>query len=182
VQVYAPKSTGLPFDKLRTTLNHRLKREIFMAWMYILECSDNSYYVGSTKDLERRLSQHQEGTGSRYTSGRLPVQLVYCEEYDRVSDAFYREKQVQGWTPRKREALITGIQNCCLRLQRRFLIKAKLKTIRWLSRASGFLARIETTNKQNTLVTCWFRHLHLRAGASVRLRLAPQATQPTVLK
>jgi putative endonuclease len=67
-----------------------------MAWMYIVQCSDESYYVGSTKDLNRRLSQHQDGVGSKYTSRRLPIQLVYCE-YDRVSDAFYREKQVQGW-------------------------------------------------------------------------------------
>lgn len=79
-----------------------------MAWMYILQCVDGSYYVGSTKDLERRISQHQEGVGSRYTAGRLPVELVYCEEYDRIDDAYYREKQVQGWTRRKREALIDG--------------------------------------------------------------------------
>ncbi len=79
-----------------------------MAWMYILECSDGSYYVGSTKDLERRLSDHQEGLGARYTSRRLPVKLVYGEEYDRIDDAFYREKQVQGWRRAKREALING--------------------------------------------------------------------------
>lgn len=79
-----------------------------MAWMYILECSDGSYYVGSTKDLELRLSQHQEGLGAKYTSKRLPVELVYYEEYDRVDDAFYREKQVQGWRRAKREALING--------------------------------------------------------------------------
>jgi putative endonuclease len=80
----------------------------YMAWMYILECSDGSYYVGSTKDLELRLSQHQEGLGAKYTSKRLPVELVYYEEYDRVDDAFYREKQVQGWRRAKREALING--------------------------------------------------------------------------
>jgi putative endonuclease len=80
----------------------------FMAWMYILECSDSSYYVGSTKDLELRLSQHQEGLGASYTSLRLPVKLVYCEEYDRIDYAFYREKQVQGWRRAKREALING--------------------------------------------------------------------------
>ena len=79
-----------------------------MAWMYILECCDGSYYVGSTKHLKRRLSQHEEGKGSVYISGRLPVKLVYCEEYDRVADAFHREKQVQGWTRRKREALINS--------------------------------------------------------------------------
>lgn len=79
-----------------------------MAWMYILECIDGSYYVGSTKDLERRLFQHQEGVGANYTSRRLPVKLVYYEEYERIDEAFYREKQVQGWRRAKREALINS--------------------------------------------------------------------------
>ena len=79
-----------------------------MAWMYILECSDGSYYVGSTNNLERRSREHREGHGARYTTNRLPVFLVYCEEYERITDAFYREKQVQGWRRAKREALIRG--------------------------------------------------------------------------
>jgi putative endonuclease len=79
-----------------------------MAWMYILECADGSYYVGSTKDLERRISEHRSGLGSRHTSGRLPIKLVYGEEYERVADAYYREKQVQNWSRAKREALING--------------------------------------------------------------------------
>jgi putative endonuclease len=79
-----------------------------MAWMYILECADGSYYVGSTKNLDLRLSQHQSGKGSRYTSGRLPVELVYGEEYERIIDAYSREKQVQNWSRAKREALING--------------------------------------------------------------------------
>jgi putative endonuclease len=79
-----------------------------MPWMYILECGDGSYYIGSTKDLERRIFEHQEGLGAKYTSQRLPVKLVYGEEYDRVADAYYREKQVQGWSRAKREALIKG--------------------------------------------------------------------------
>jgi putative endonuclease len=79
-----------------------------MPWMYILKCADGSYYVGSTKDLECRIAEHQEGLGAKYTSRRLPVKLVYGEEYDRVADAYYREKQVQGWTRAKREALIKG--------------------------------------------------------------------------
>jgi putative endonuclease len=79
-----------------------------MAWMYILKCSDGSYYVGSTKNLDLRMTQHQSGKGSRYTSGRLPVELVYGEEYARVSEAYYREKQVQNWSRAKREALING--------------------------------------------------------------------------
>src|SRR6188474_1489195 len=79
-----------------------------MAWMYILKCADGSSYVGSTKNLELRFEQHQSGKGSRYTSGRLPVELVYGEEYDRVVDAYAREKQVQNWSRAKREALING--------------------------------------------------------------------------
>jgi putative endonuclease len=80
----------------------------FMAWMYILECADGSYYVGSTKNLERRMAEHLSGLGSRYTSVRLPVKLVYGEEYDRISHAYAREKQVQNWSRAKREALING--------------------------------------------------------------------------
>ena len=68
-----------------------------MACMYILECSDGIYYVGSTKDLEYRISEHQGGKGAKYTSQRLPVKLVYSEEYERVADPYTREKLVQNW-------------------------------------------------------------------------------------
>ena len=94
--------------------------------MYILECCDGSYYVGSTKDLQLRLSQHQEGIGSNYTSKRLPVKLVYCEEYARIDDAFYREKQVQGWTRRKREALINGAPELLPALAKKIFNKSKI--------------------------------------------------------
>ncbi len=80
-----------------------------IGWMYILRCSDNSYYVGSTNNLELRLAQHQEGFGSQYTRERLPVELIYSEEFQTVAEAFYREKQIQGWSRRKREALINGL-------------------------------------------------------------------------
>ncbi len=82
-----------------------------MPYMYILECSDGSYYTGSTVDLEKRLAEHQTGIGSNHTAMRLPVKLVYCEECDRVDDAFYREKQVQGWSRKKKQALIAGDTN-----------------------------------------------------------------------
>ena len=74
--------------------------------MYILECADNGYYTGSTIDLKRRVWQHQNGEGANYTSKRLPVKLVYFEEYDRIDQAFYREKQVQNWSREKKKALI----------------------------------------------------------------------------
>jgi predicted GIY-YIG superfamily endonuclease len=96
-----------------------------MAWMYILKCADDSYYVGSTKNLDLRLVQHQSGKGSRYTSGRLPVELVYGEEYDRVSDAYYREKQVQNWSRAKCEALINGDVESLLPLAKKRFEKKK---------------------------------------------------------
>jgi putative endonuclease len=76
--------------------------------MYILKCADDSYYTGSTTDLELRLKQHQNGEGANHTKKRLPVKLVYFEEYSRIDEAFYREKQVQGWKRRKKDALING--------------------------------------------------------------------------
>jgi putative endonuclease len=82
-----------------------------MPYMYILECADGSYYTGSTKDLERRLWEHQNGLGANHTAKRLPVKLVYCEECDRIDDAFYREKQVQGWSRKKKEALMASDYN-----------------------------------------------------------------------
>ena len=66
------------------------------GWMYILECSDGSYYTGSTNNLELRLQQHHNGEGANHTKKRLPVKLVYFERFQRVDEAFYREKQIQG--------------------------------------------------------------------------------------
>jgi len=78
------------------------------GYMYILECVDGNLYTGSTNDLERRIREHQNGKGANYTKSRLPVELVYYEEYSRIDDAFFREKQVQGWSRRKKLALIKG--------------------------------------------------------------------------
>lgn len=78
------------------------------GWLYILECADGSYYTGSTNNLELRLGQHQSGQGANHTKKRLPVRLVYFEEFDRIDEAFYREKQIQGWSRKKKEALIEG--------------------------------------------------------------------------
>jgi putative endonuclease len=74
--------------------------------MYILECADGTYYTGSTKNLEVRLAQHQSGLGANHTKKRLPVKLVYFEEFLRIDEAFKREKQVQGWNRKKKSAII----------------------------------------------------------------------------
>ncbi len=78
------------------------------GWMYILLCADGSYYTGSTNNLKLRLIQHQNGEGANHTRKHGPVQLIYFEEYNHVARAFFREKQVQGWSRKKKEALING--------------------------------------------------------------------------
>ncbi len=79
-----------------------------MAWVYILECRDGTYYVGSTVHLEQRVSEHQRGEGAAYTRPRRPVRLVWAAEFARIDEAYRFEKQVQGWGRRKRQALIEG--------------------------------------------------------------------------
>jgi len=77
-----------------------------MAYTYILECIDGSFYTGSTVNLAKRIDQHQSGEGANYTSKRIPVILVYYEEYESVAVAFNREKQIQNWSHKKKKALI----------------------------------------------------------------------------
>ena len=76
------------------------------GYVYILECADGSFYTGATNDLEHRLDQHQNGKGAKYIKGRLPVKLVYCEEFENVKDAFYREKQIKRLIRKEKEELI----------------------------------------------------------------------------
>ena len=78
------------------------------GYMYILLCSNGAFYTGSTKHLQRRIQQHQDGNGANYTKKHLPVELIYYEEYGRIDHAFYREKQIQGWSRNKKKALIEG--------------------------------------------------------------------------
>ena len=93
-----------------------------MPFMYILRCADSTFYVGSTWDLDARLQQHAAGA-SLYTSRRLPVTLVYCEEYARIDEAYAREKQVHGWGRRKRQALIDGDVTALRQASRKRLAK-----------------------------------------------------------
>ena len=74
--------------------------------IYILECCDESFYVGSTKDLPLRFLQHISGKGANYTRERLPVKLVYLELFARIDLAYDREQQIKGWSRRKKIALI----------------------------------------------------------------------------
>ena len=79
-----------------------------MAWVYFLRCRDGSLYVGSTRDLEKRVQQHQDGVGAEYTRHRLPVTLIWAQECEHVGEAYALEKKYQGWSRAKREALVAG--------------------------------------------------------------------------
>jgi predicted GIY-YIG superfamily endonuclease len=74
-------------------------------WTYLLRCADRSYYVGHTDDLDLRIAKHDDGTFGGYTSTRRPVTLVYAELFDTRDDAFWRERQIKGWSRAKKEAL-----------------------------------------------------------------------------
>jgi len=76
------------------------------GYMYILKCANGAYYVGSTRNLDLRLQQHQSGLGSVYTKKHLPVTLIYFETFQRIDEAFAREQQLKGWSRKKKEALI----------------------------------------------------------------------------
>lgn len=77
-----------------------------MAWVYLLECSDGSYYVGSTRDLAKRLREHNT-TQTGYTSQRRPFRLAWSAELD-LADAYRIERRIHGWSRAKKRALIDG--------------------------------------------------------------------------
>jgi putative endonuclease len=79
------------------------------AHVYMLRCADGSYYVGSARlGLDRRLSEHNNGSYGGYTSKRLPVVLVWSEHFLNITDAIGAERQIKGWSRTKKEALIRG--------------------------------------------------------------------------
>jgi putative endonuclease len=76
-------------------------------YVYILQCADLSYYTGITNDIERRLLEHQSGyRKTAYTYDKRPVKLVFYEEFDDPVSAIAFEKQLKGWSRKKKEALI----------------------------------------------------------------------------
>ena len=80
-----------------------------MAFVYILECADRSYYIGSTRTtLEARVGDHNAARYGGYTASRLPVKLVWAEEFQYITDAIAMERRIKGWRRAKKEALIAG--------------------------------------------------------------------------
>ena len=88
-------------------------------FVYILKCSDDSYYVGVTGDLDQRVDKHNAGAGAMWTSLLRPVKLVYSEQIESESEALKRERQIRGWTRAKKEALIAGNGAALKRLSKR---------------------------------------------------------------
>ena len=77
-------------------------------FLYILRCRDNSLYIGHTNDLDRRFGEHGDGAGSFHTAEQVAVEVVWVEEFETRDEAFLRERQIKGWTRRKKEALVAG--------------------------------------------------------------------------
>lgn len=76
-------------------------------YVYILKCNDGSYYTGITNNIEKRFAEHNgDFAVNTYTFKRRPVELVYCLEFNDVKQAIELEKQIKGWTRKKKEALI----------------------------------------------------------------------------
>lgn len=81
-----------------------------MNYVYIVECSDGTLYTGWTNNLERRVKQHSNGSGSKYTRGRGPVKLVYYEEYDEKTDAMKREYEIKRYSRKDKLKMIGTMQ------------------------------------------------------------------------
>ncbi|RQD69748.1 MAG: GIY-YIG nuclease family protein [Tindallia sp. MSAO_Bac2] len=77
-----------------------------MTWVYIVECSDGSYYTGWTSSLEKRIKTHANGKASRYTRARLPVRLVYCEKAEGKKEALKRECAIKKLNRAQKAKLI----------------------------------------------------------------------------
>jgi len=90
------------------------------AFLYILRCSDGSFYIGTTRTaLEIRIDQHNAGTFGGYTATRRPVTLVFSEWFDRVTDAVENERKQKKWSRAKKEAFIRGDYAALQRLSSR---------------------------------------------------------------
>jgi predicted GIY-YIG superfamily endonuclease len=88
----------------------KLIKQVAEPWIvYIVRCADDSLYTGITKDVDRRIEQHNAGTASRYTRSRLPVTLEYQEEQPNQSLALKREVAIKAMSRQKKESLIQSV-------------------------------------------------------------------------
>lgn len=83
-------------------------------FIYILECKDKSLYTGITNDLTHRLTQHQQGTGAKYTRGRSPLTLIYLDTAENRSLASKEEARIKKLTKPQKQALIASASTTLL--------------------------------------------------------------------
>ena len=88
-------------------------------WIYIIQCSDDSYYTGHTDNLDHRIAMHQQGEIAGYTSKRRPVKLVFSQACSTRDEALSGELQIKGWSRAKKEALARGDWNALSALSKR---------------------------------------------------------------
>jgi putative endonuclease len=119
-----PQPFGLSLSK--PCLSVLLKPMSF--WAYMLHCGDGSFYVGHTDDLDCRIAQHLSGEFGGYTSTRLPVKLVWCDEFPSRYEALSAERQIKGWSRAKKLALIRGDWNLIRGLARSSTEKDRAST------------------------------------------------------
>ncbi|MDG5778230.1 GIY-YIG nuclease family protein [Haloarculaceae archaeon H-GB2-1] len=75
-------------------------------FVYVLRCEDDTLYTGYTTDVERRVDEHNDGEGAKYTRGRTPVELVHVEEFDSQSAAMSREYEIKQFSRSRKESLV----------------------------------------------------------------------------
>lgn len=85
-------------------------------FVYILRCSDQSFYVGRTRNLENRLAEHKNRQGGLYTALRLPVEMIFSQSFATENEAYAAEQQIKGWSRKKKEALINNDWKLIIRL------------------------------------------------------------------
>ena len=90
----------------------RLKSTIMIIkylYVYIIKCSDGTYYTGVTNNVEKRVTEHNTGIDKEsYTYSRRPVELAFCELFSDYNLAIQWEKRIKKWSVKKKEALING--------------------------------------------------------------------------
>ena len=90
-------------------------KNMLTFYIYILKCNDNSYYVGHTDNIEKRISEHRIKKYSGYTSTRLPIEVAFVQQFSTRYEALSAERKIKKWTRNKKEALIkdgwTGLIN-----------------------------------------------------------------------
>ncbi|NQT49528.1 GIY-YIG nuclease family protein [Candidatus Kuenenbacteria bacterium] len=97
-------------------------------FVYILECSDESYYTGVTNNYKKRKKEHNDGKYQTcYTYSRRPLKLVYVEEHKYINDAIAREKQIKKWSRKKKIALINDNPTNLIFLSKRKTTQEKIK-------------------------------------------------------